>query len=233
MGKLDTNVKPSSLKYYYMEDDGGSFFSSPVHPEIRASVQKAAKHFAAMGAVVRKVNLKKLRYSFQIWAAKMQTSGNEPFCSLLGNSVKPINPWWELLLWLLRCPRHTLPAIGLGIGEKIQGPDSAQQAMRNMCDKLREDLNEMLGDDGVFLYPTHPLPAPYHHQPLIVLFNFAYTGIFNVLGLPATNVPMGIAKNEGVPVGIQVIGKRYNDHLCLAVARELENAFGGWVPPYQ
>ena len=33
-------VKPSSLKYYYMEDDGGSFFSSPVHPEIRASVQK-------------------------------------------------------------------------------------------------------------------------------------------------------------------------------------------------
>lgn len=29
----------------------------------------------------------------------------------------------------------------------------------------------------------------------------------------------------------QVIAAPYNDHLCLAVARELEKVFGGWVPP--
>jgi len=29
----------------------------------------------------------------------------------------------------------------------------------------------------------------------------------------------------------QVVGSLYNDHLTLAVAAELERAFGGWVPP--
>jgi len=28
-----------------------------------------------------------------------------------------------------------------------------------------------------------------------------------------------------------VIAAPYNDHLCFAVAKELETAFGGWVPP--
>ncbi|KAG8253321.1 hypothetical protein J6590_036843 [Homalodisca vitripennis] len=29
----------------------------------------------------------------------------------------------------------------------------------------------------------------------------------------------------------QVVATPYNDHLCIAVAQELENAFGGYVPP--
>ena len=186
-----------------------------------------------MGAVVKKVSLKKLRHSFQIWNTMMQTTSGESFCSLMGNSEKSVNPLVELLLWIFRCPRHTLPAIGLGLLEKMEEPRASQALMRKMCDELREDIREMLGDDGVFLYPTHPLPAPYHHQPLIVLFNFTYTAIFNVLGFPVTSVPMGLAKTEGVPIGIQVVGNRFSDHLCLSVAQELENAFGGWVPPYQ
>jgi len=28
-----------------------------------------------------------------------------------------------------------------------------------------------------------------------------------------------------------VVAAPYNDHLCFAVAKELERAFGGWVPP--
>lgn len=30
----------------------------------------------------------------------------------------------------------------------------------------------------------------------------------------------------------QVVSGLHNDHLCLAVARELERAFGGYVPPF-
>ena len=90
----------------------------------------------------------------------------------------------------------------------------------------------MLGDNGVFLYPTHPLPAPYHNQALVNFLNFAYTGIFNAMGLPSTHVPMGISK-EGVPIGFQVVGGPYSDRLTIAVAEELERGFGGWVPPFQ
>ena len=49
-------------------------------------------------------------------------------------------------------------------------------------------MNSLLGEDGVLLYPSHPTPAPYHGQALVRTFNFAYTGIFNILGLPVTQV---------------------------------------------
>jgi len=53
---------------------------------------------------------------------------------------------------------------------------------------------------------------------------------FNIIGFPAVHVPMGLNR-EGMPIGVQVIAAPYQDRLCLAVAKELEMAFGGWVPP--
>ena len=62
----------------------------------------------------------------------------------------------------------------------------------------------MLGDDGVLLVPPHPTAALYHNQPLTKPLNAAYTAIFNILGLPITQVPLGLG-SWGVPVGVQVI----------------------------
>lgn len=54
--------------------------------------------------------------------------------------------------------------------------------------------------------------------------------LFNVLGFPATHVPMGLDR-RGLPVGFQVVAAPYMDKLCLQVAAEMEAAFGGWVQP--
>lgn len=43
-------------------------------------------------------------------------------------------------------------------------------------EKLQKELEELLGTDGVFLYPSHPRVAPKHHHPLFRPFDFAYTG---------------------------------------------------------
>jgi len=164
----------------------------------------------------------------------MAASGNDSFCSLLadGPPNRPISACVELALWLIGRARHTLPALFLAVGEKVRNSAAKDAELRAVRDSLREDLERLLGHDGVLLYPTHPLPAPFHNQPLLMLFNFAYTGVFNVLGVPATAVPMGLAADDGVPVGIQVVASRYSDRLTLAVAAALEQAFGGWVPPF-
>jgi fatty acid amide hydrolase 2 len=54
--------------------------------------------------------------------------------------------------------------------------------------------------------------------------------VFNLLGLPATQVPMGLNR-EGLPLGVQVVAGMDRDHVGIAVALELERVFGGWVPP--
>ena len=41
-----------------------------------------------------------------------------------------------------------------------------------MCDQLRDELELLLGDDGVLVYPSHPTPAPYHGQPLLKLVTY-------------------------------------------------------------
>ena len=34
----------------------------------------------------------------------------------------------------------------------------------------------------------------------------------------------------GLPVGVQVLGSRFSDHVTLAVGKALEEAYGGWRP---
>ena len=36
---------------------------------------------------------------------------------------------------------------------------------------------------------------------------------------------------DGLPIGVQVIGRRYREMEVLAVAKELEQALGGWIKP--
>jgi aspartyl-tRNA(Asn)/glutamyl-tRNA(Gln) amidotransferase subunit A len=43
----------------------------------------------------------------------------------------------------------------------------------------------------------------------------------NLAGIPAASVPCGRAGN-GLPLGLQVIGKRFDDFRVLALSREIE-----------
>jgi Asp-tRNA(Asn)/Glu-tRNA(Gln) amidotransferase A subunit family amidase len=52
----------------------------------------------------------------------------------------------------------------------------------------------------------------------------------NALGLPAVSVPAGLTA-EGLPLAVQLTGRRRGELELLAVARDLEEALGGWVGP--
>ncbi len=50
----------------------------------------------------------------------------------------------------------------------------------------------------------------------------------NLLGTPAAVVPAGMA--DGLPVGVQVMGGRYTELRCLAVAEAIEQRLGPLTP---
>jgi amidase len=54
--------------------------------------------------------------------------------------------------------------------------------------------------------------------------------VHNLTGWPAAVVRCGTSK-EGLPVGVQVVARPWEDATALAVAAHLEQVFGGWRPP--
>ena len=92
---------------------------------------------------------------------------------------------------------------------------------------LQAELEALLGPRGVLLYPPYSRPAPRHRTPMLTPLDFVCTALFNVLEFPATVVPIGFDA-EGLPLSVQVVGRRGNDQLTVAVAGALESAFGGW-----
>ena len=52
----------------------------------------------------------------------------------------------------------------------------------------------------------------------------------NLLGLPAIAIPFDVTA-EGLPVGIQLIGRPYDEELLLEVAVRLEEARGPFPAP--
>ncbi|XP_045581637.2 fatty-acid amide hydrolase 2 isoform X1 [Procambarus clarkii] len=235
MLKLDQKVDIQNLRYFYIEDDGGSPLVTPVHSELRAAQHKIITHFEkAYGIKAKKITLRKLKAAVAIYFAKLGNVEEAPtFCQELALKQGEINVWLELVKWCMRLSKHTLPGLLLGVLEKLNNYSKNSgdfPKLLTMCADLRSEIKELLGEDGVLLFPSHPTTAPYHSQPLFRAFNFTYTAIINVLLFPSTQCPLGLASN-GLPLGIQVVANHYQDHLSLAVAAELEKAFGGWVCP--
>ncbi|KFV71594.1 Fatty-acid amide hydrolase 2, partial [Struthio camelus australis] len=228
--KLNEKVSLEKIKFHCMDHDGGSIFVSPVDKEILQAQKKVVEHIEGeLGIQVRRVAIHKMKYSFQIWSAMMSSKDSDGqeaqlFTDLLGDHGK-------LRKGLGGLSSHPPPAIALGLTEKLVKLNPGGNAkLVSMGKSLQAEMETLLGPDGVLLYPSHPTVAPRHHSPLCMPFNFAYTAIFNVLGLPVTQCPLGLS-SEGLPLGIQLVAAAYNDHLTLAVARYLEKAFGGWVFP--
>jgi amidase len=60
--------------------------------------------------------------------------------------------------------------------------------------------------------------------------NPSWTAMAVVAGLPATVAPVGLSKS-GLPVGVQIIGARYEDRTTIDFAKGLSELVGGFVAP--
>ena len=201
-----------------------------VSADLQDAQARAAGALGAAGANVSRTRVDTLKRSLDIWASMMADAADTTFAELLGDGTR-ISGGRELLRWAARRSEHTLPAIGLALLESGAAlmPSRTQRFVAK-GKELQAELEELIGPNGVMLYPSYTSPAPRHHVPLFPPFNWVYTAIFNVAELPVTQVPLGL-NEAGLPVGVQVVSIRDNDHVTIAVARYLEEVFGGWVPP--
>ena len=99
---------------------------------------------------------------------------------------------------------------------------------------LNRDVAKVLERVDFLMTPTCPVTAPSYDAPVVTLGGQEFpsrmvlsriTRLFNSNGLPAATVPCGFS--EGLPVGLQIAGRAFDDAGVLNMAYAYEQA-AGW-----
>lgn len=134
--------------------------------------------------------------------------------------------------------RYSLELSALPDGERERSPTisawarnaehhSAQELFADMqaTTALRDRAMAMLRDVDYVVLPTVPVP-PYPadapgHDPDDFFLSWSNTFVFNITGQPAISIPCGIT-DGGLPIGLQIVGRRHDDAGVMALAKSLE-----------
>jgi aspartyl-tRNA(Asn)/glutamyl-tRNA(Gln) amidotransferase subunit A len=92
---------------------------------------------------------------------------------------------------------------------------------------IRNDFEEAFRRADVIVTPTSPTTAfklgEKTQDPLQMYLSDIYTISANLAGLPALSLPCGFDR-QGMPIGMQIIGKRFDESTVLRVAHAYEQA---------
>jgi amidase len=106
---------------------------------------------------------------------------------------------------------------------------------------LIDQIEKFLGKWDAWICPVFPTPAFTHRQsnaPVDVdgqqvpqiLANLQHSVIFNVSGHPVVTIPIGITQH-GLPVGVQLVGRRLHELDLLSVAGQITAFTDGYQTP--
>jgi fatty acid amide hydrolase 2 len=222
----DAEVDLSELELYPLVQVGSQRASAPAREAVSAAVDALSRR----GARVRELDARLFEPAFATWALTMSAAASADgasFHDALGDGSE-INVWAEIGRSLVGRARYTVPALGLVLLEQITDFIPRRLTANVPCvQELRAQLDPLLGERGVLIVPPYPRSAPRHGAALLRPFDFIFTGIFSVLEYPATQVPVGFDR-RGLPLGVQVVAARGNDHLTIAAAGAIEKTHGGW-----
>lgn len=202
----------------------------PVSLELRNARIRAARALAERGARVRRVSLRGLRGAIEPYLDAVRRSGN--ISELLAAEGYEFPPLRRLVAdGVRRRSVHTSALVISHLAERASRhmPAHLEQRAERARAALEEEVGEAIGD-GVLLHPPFARVAPRHGATVGRPWILAPQAAFNLLGLPATAVPLGL-NDRGLPLGVQVAAAHGADHRTVAAAIELERAFGGWVAP--
>ncbi|OKL55533.1 hypothetical protein UA08_09192 [Talaromyces atroroseus] len=226
--------------------------------EVARTVRHAAeKHFTAMGAYVLDVSIPLHTLGAAIWtAATRNQMASHAFggraSDFLIHDMPHIEYRWppdqEMCDSLTK---HNPAVINTILGEKILTdinyvPISAQNKARRHVLQLRTAYDSAFynGDFDVLITPATLTVAPLHpdmdggsalDKLKLAAGSTNNTSPFNATGHPALSVPCGWGtSSDGVtqlPIGMQIIGKRFDD-LCVLKAAKIFELGGGSLGPW-
>ncbi len=218
-----------------------SFGQVGAESDVNDKVRKAAATLRELGAIVDEISVPWHMHGVAIWTPIALEGLTQQM--MLGNGM---GTGWEGLYttslleyhsnWRTRADELSDSLkISMLIGQyhlkHTRGRYYAKA--QNLSRQLRDEFNKVFASYDLLLTPTTPMKAPplppadaslalYCQRAFEMITN---TAPFDVTGHPAMSVPCGMS--DGLPVGLQIVGRRYDESTIYRAASAFEQA-GNW-----
>ena len=208
------------LKIGYFEDDG----RTPVTPETRKAVRVAVDAMRRAGFSVEPFCPSGLEEARQLWTMF--------FVKIAGTLIAP----------MFRGREHDRsPILQQFLDWSAAEPELTGESLLHAWirrDTLRAEFLAQMQRYPILLCPAAAIPAFRHGerswaidgQTVNYLDAWSYAEWFNLLGNPAAVVPVSQSA-EGLPIGVQLVGRPWEEERLLAVAAGLESECGFHLVP--
>src|SRR5271156_5785519 len=204
----------------FFEDDG----LIPVTPETRQAVQDAARTLEVQGFSVRPFRPRALEEARQLWWKFFVRGGAMLLDPLVRERHSELSPTF-------------LDFLAIAHREPPLSSHDLLSAWMDL-DRVRRKLLAEMERFPILLCPVCAVPAFRHGerawevdgQRVDYFDAMRYTQWFNLLGAPAAVVPVGWSP-EGLPIGVQIAGRPFEDERVLGIAAAVEASFGYTPPP--
>jgi Asp-tRNA(Asn)/Glu-tRNA(Gln) amidotransferase A subunit family amidase len=205
----------------YFEDDG----RTPVTAETRTAVLAAAEALRTAGFQVERFQPEGLEEARRLWRKYFVVAGGmllRPMFERRESDLSLILR--EFLEWSAAEPAPT----GASLLDSWMARDT-----------LRGQFFAQMQRYPILLCPAAAVPAFRHGErswqiegkTIQYLDAWSYAEFFNLLGNPAAVIPVGHS-SQGLPIGVQIVGRPWEEETVLTVAEALEKQCGAWkVPP--
>jgi len=204
----------------YFEDDG----LVPVTPETRAAVNAAAAALRDAGFRVEPFRPRTLEQLRRLWWKFFVQCGAMFYAPDIAGREHQLSPIFsEFLSFSAAVPPLTAVELLNAWAE---------------LDLLRSKTLAEMSEHPVLLCPVASIPAFRHDERTWIVEGRAveyldavrHTQWFNALASPASVIPVGRSP-EGLPIGVQIVARPFQDETALGVAAVVDAAFGYRPPP--
>jgi aspartyl-tRNA(Asn)/glutamyl-tRNA(Gln) amidotransferase subunit A len=238
-GPLARSVRDAALALAVLEGpDGEDWYAAPLPPPSRdeAPLRVGWTAEPAFGTVGAEIAATVTRAADALAAAGMAVEQAEPegFAAVDANALTlqlygaESGAYLEELVGARGDELHPVIRRRLELGAQTLDEYVAAEAA---VERLRRDLASFFRGYDVLLCPTAPIVAPPHDSEQIEIAGGVHparaamraTIPFDLTGSPALTVPFA-RSGEGLPIGVQLVGRRFEDETVLRAGALLEAA---------
>ncbi|MBS3681132.1 Asp-tRNA(Asn)/Glu-tRNA(Gln) amidotransferase subunit GatA [Ornithinibacillus massiliensis] len=210
------------------------YLAEGVNPEVKEAVLAALKVYESLGATWDEVSLPHSKYAVATYylLSSSEASANLSRFDGVRYGVRSENA--ENMIDMFKKSRSE------GFGEEVKRRimlgtfalssgyyDAYYKKAQKVRTLIKNDFEKIFKEYDVVIGPTTPTPAfkvgEKINDPLTMYANDILTIPVNLAGVPGISIPCGLSP-EGLPIGLQIIGKHFDERTVFRAAHAFEQA---------